>query len=100
MKLAIATAKCSRAAGFSSLFPVQRRWIERFVGAVEGQFRPIRADDIAVKAGSAGGVAGSGTDLFDIDDERVLITIGADFDDFLDVAGSFALVPEFFAGTR
>jgi len=39
-------------------------------------------------------VAGSGAFLIDAEDERVLVAIGEDFDDFLDVAAFFAFVPE------
>ena len=39
-------------------------------------------------------MAGSGAFLIDAEDERVLVAIGEDFDDFLDVAAFFAFVPE------
>jgi len=55
-------------------------------------------DDFAIEAGVSAGVAGACADLAHNEDERVLIAIGADFDNFLDVARSFAFVPDFGAG--
>lgn len=49
----------------------------------------------AVEAGAAPSVAGPGTDLLDIEDKGVLVTVRADLDDFLDVARGGSLVPQF-----
>lgn|GEM_PF-26338 len=51
----------------------------------------------AVKAGIPACVAGSCADLFHIQNQGVLITVGADFHNALDVAGGGTLVPEFLA---
>lgn len=55
-------------------------------------------DYFSVEARIPAGVAGSGADLFYYKNDGVLITIGADFYDFLDVAGGFPFVPDFGAG--
>ena len=44
-------------------------------------------------------MAGSGSDLIDVEDDGVLVTVGADFVDFLSVPRSGAFVPNFLAGT-
>ena len=61
----------------------------------EGEGGGGAGDDFGVEAGVPAGVAGSGADLLDEEDDGVLITVGADFDDFLDVAGGFPFVPNF-----
>ena len=52
---------------------------------------------MAVEAGAAVGVAGTGSFLIDVENEGVLVAVGADFTDGLGVAGGGALVPEFLA---
>src|SRR5690606_27564195 len=100
MERVIATAK-SPEIRFSSFFPVNGGGIEGFIGLIEGEFRAVfgQGNDVPVETGAAAGVTGSGPDLLDVDDQRVLIAIGADFDDFLDVAGGFSLVPQFLTRT-
>ena len=64
------------------------------VDGCEGGFAVIGDGDAAEEAGAVAGVAGTGAFLIDAEDERVLVAIGEDFDDFLDVAAFFAFVPE------
>lgn len=53
-----------------------------------------------VKAGSTTGVTSAGSLLGDIENESILITVRADFVDFLGVSGSRSLVPNLLAGPR
>jgi len=99
----IATPKSRKTGGFFSVFSINGFRVESAVDAVEGQFRPAiiaEAHDIAVKTRAATGVTSARTDLFDVNDECVLIAIRADFDDFLDVPRGFSLVPKFLTGPR
>lgn len=80
------------------LFRIDNFGIEGAAGLEEFEGGGGAGDELAVEAGIAAGVAGSGADLFNEEDEGVLIAIGADFDDFLGVSGSFAFVPNFRAG--
>lgn len=56
--------------------------------------------DFTVEAAVSACVAGSGSDLFDIQDEGILVAVGADFVDFLDVAGGGSFVPDFLSAAR
>ena len=64
------------------------------VDGFEGGFAVIGDGDAAEEAGPVAGVAGTVAFLIDAEDEGVLVAIGEDFDDFLDVAAFFAFVPE------
>ena len=57
-------------------------------------------DDFAVEAGAAVGVAGAGAFLVNVEDDRVLVAVGADFADGLGVSGGGAFVPDFLAAPR
>jgi DNA polymerase III subunit delta' len=99
----IATPKSRKTGGFFSMFSINGFRIESAVGAIEGQFRAAvvaEANDIAVKTRAAAGVTSSCADLFDVNNQGVLIAIRANFDDFLDMAGGFSFVPKFLTGTR
>ena len=65
-----------------------------WIDCAEGGFAVFGDGDAAEEAGAVAGVAGSGAFLIDAEDESVLVAIGEDFDDFLDVAAFFAFVPE------
>jgi hypothetical protein len=57
--------------------------------------RTAAEDDLAVEAGAAASVAGAAVATgFDRHKQRVLIAIGSDFRDFLNLAGCIALSPE------
>ena len=56
--------------------------------------------DAAVKARIPSGMAGPAAGLFDVEDDGVLVAIGAHFDDSLDLPGGGSLVPDFLARTR
>ena len=82
-------ADCNREMHRNLGFSVNFRRIERFPGADLLQFSPSRAHfggDFTIEARIAAGVAGAGADLFDHEDEGVLITVRAYFYDPLDVA--------------
>jgi hypothetical protein len=64
------------------------------------QCRGASGVDGAVEAGIATSVASAAAGLFDIEDDGVLVAVGAHFDDFLDLAGSGSFVPDFLARAR
>jgi len=95
-------ADCNREMHQNLGFSVNFRWVERFSGSDLFQFGSGRArfaGNLAIETRIAAGVAGTSADLLDHEDERVLITVRADFHDSLDVAGSGSLVPKFLSRT-
>ena len=64
------------------------------------QRRRAAGADAAVKARIPSGVAGTSAGLFDVENQGVLIAIGAHFHDFLDLPGCGTLVPDFPARAR
>ena len=56
--------------------------------------------DGAVKAGIATRVARAAARLFDVEDDGILVAVGAHFDDFLDLSRGGAFVPNFLARAR
>lgn len=78
-----------------ALFLVNLGGVEGEVGLDELESGGGARGDGAVETGVTTGVAGTGADLVDEKDEGVLVAVGADFDDFLCMAGGFSLMPEF-----
>ena len=60
----------------------------------------LREAHRSVEAGSSTSVAGSGPLLGDVENDRVLIAIRADFVDLLSVPRGRSFVPDFLAGAR
>lgn len=58
----------------------------------------IGGGDFAVEAAVTSCVASTCADLIDVEDEGILVAVGADFANFLDVSGGGAFVPDFLAG--
>jgi hypothetical protein len=84
--------------GQSGLLFVNGLRIEGEIGLDEFQRGRGAGDDFSVKTGIATGMAGSGADLINHEDQGILIAVGANFNDLLGVSGSFAFVPDFRAG--
>src|ERR1035437_6659811 len=102
-ELADPLVNCNREIKPTLRFSINRSRIERLAGTNPLEFGRAVAGgrrDFAVKTRAAAGVAGTGADLLDQQNESVLIAVGANFDNPLGVAGSGTLVPEFLARAR
>ena len=56
--------------------------------------------DAAIETRIAAGMAGAAAGLLDVEDDCVLVAVGAHFDDFLDLPRSRTLVPDFLTRAR